>query len=327
MAVEIAVVGAGKIGTKHARVVDSFPDAAVAHVVDADPEAADDLAGAVGAAASDLDAALADCDAVYVCTPDDAHAEVARRAIEAGRHTLVEKPLAATVDETDDLVSLASGAGGVHAVGHVLRFDARYRALADEVEAVGGVVAATAERLVSRARVRRRGEAISPALGLGVHDFDVLAWLLDDRIERVRALDAHGALRAEGYDVADVETVLAEFEDGVTATATLGFCLPDGHPGSIVRTTVVGTDGVATLDGGGEVHAWDGEGGRTPDTHLWPTIDGVPDGALARENRAFVDAVKEGTEPPVPYEAGRDAVAVAAAVERAIATDDAVPVP
>jgi len=162
---------------------------------------------------------------------------------------------------------------------------------------------------------------------LGVHDFDLLAWLLGDRIESVRAVDADGALRAAGYDVPDVTSVLATFEGGATATVRLGFCLPDAHPGSIVRTTVVGTEGAADVDAGGEIRSWDAERGRAPDTQLWPTINGVPRGALAAEDRAFLTAVREGRPSPIPFAAGRDAVAVARAVQEAADRDGPVSVP
>lgn len=151
---------------------------------------------------------------------------------------------------------------------------------------------------------------------LGVHDFDVLAWVTDDTVRWVRAEAADGPLQEEGYATEDIVTVTASFEGGWQAMFTLGFCVPEGHPGSIVRTRVVGSEGIAEVDAtAGSTRRWDDSGGLYADTHLWPTIGGVPDGALANEVRAFVQAIREGDPSPIPYADGRQAVAVAKAVE------------
>lgn len=319
MTLNIAIVGAGKIGHKHAHILKSMADASVSHVVDVDADAANDLAADVDAIAeTDLDDALSACDTAFVCTPDDEHTGVVTRAISAGLHTFVEKPLTTSVSEADDLVTIAKQSDRLHMVGHVLRFDPRYQALSRQIGDVGQVLSATADRLVSRSRARRTGAASRPSMRLGVHDFDVLAWATDDAIERVSAEAANGTLQQEGYDTEDVVTVSASFEGGWQATFTLGFCIPEGHPGSIVRTRVVGSEGIAEVDAtGGSARRWNDSGGSYADTHLWPTIGGVPDGALANEVRAFVRAIRKGDPSPIPYADGRQAVAVARAVEHA----------
>lgn len=321
MAFDIAIIGAGKIGRKHAEILDSMVDTNVAHVVDVDADVANDLAGAVDATSGTApNDALSDCDAVFICTPDDKHADVTRRAIKADLHTFVEKPLATTLAAADDLVAAAEESSRVHMVGHILRFDPRYRTLVKKVDDVGRILSATVDRLVPRSRARRTGGASRPPMRLGVHDFDVLAWATDDTIERVRAATSDGVLREEGYDTEDVVTVTATFARGWQATFTLGYCVPDGHPGSIVRTRIVGSDGIAEVDTtNGDARLWDAHGGTFADTHLWPIVAGVPNGALANEDRAFVRALREGRPSPIPFSDGRRAVAVARAVERAAA--------
>ena len=321
MTTRVAIVGAGKIGTKHARVLHALPGADVSHVVDTQRDAAADLAERVDAAAVPLDEALTSSDAVYVCTPDDAHAESVRAAIETGLHTFVEKPLATDPDVAAELVELAAESNAVHMVGHILRFDSRYRQLQSAVNdgAVGDIRNISARRLVARGRARRTGAQSSPAMRLGVHDFDIFQWFAGEPLTAVSANDVDGALHAEGYDVADVVSVTGEFASGATMDLTIGFCLPDGHPSSVVDATIVGTEGVAQLDASGEeTQIWDVDSGVYPDTNLWPEMSGRPGGALERESREYLAAIENDEESPVPLEAGRGAVAVAAAVERSI---------
>ena len=319
MPLEVSVVGAGKIGTKHARILSDIPDATVTGVVDTDIARAEELAATVNADAVNLATAVG-ADAVFVCTPDDEHVAATRRAVDAECHTFVEKPLATTVADADALVEAAAASDAVHAVGHILRFDPRYCAVrrTADGDSFGDIVSVTMERLVPRGRARRTG-AVSIPMRLGVHDFDLLEWITGERISEVEAVGTDGALRAEGYEMPDVVSVQATLTNEVTATLTLGFCLPDGHPGSTVRTTVVGTTETAQLTATGEeTQHWGSDGGEYVDAHLWPETNGAPGGALATEDRAFVAAARRGDASPVPFSDGRRAVAVAVAAERSL---------
>lgn len=323
MTTRVAIVGAGKIGTKHARVLHALPGAEVSYVVDTRPDAADSVAQRVGATTATFEKALDDIDVVYVCTPDDEHVEIARTAINRSMHTFVEKPLTTDPDAAADLTRMAAESDGIHMVGHILRFDSRYRQLRSAIAdgSIGDVCSISATRLVARGRARRTGAQSSPAMRLGVHDFDILQWLADEPIARVSAYEADGALRAEGYDVADTVTVSGEFASGGTVDLTMGFCLPESHPGSVVDAKIVGTKGTAELDArGAETQIWEDDGGTYPDAHLWPEIAGRPGGALEQESREYLATIESDKTSPVPFEAGRGAVAAAAAVERSIET-------
>lgn len=330
MSLDVAIIGAGKIGHKHARILDTAHDVSVSYIVDIDDAAANELADIVDASPDiGLEAALSGCDVAYVCTPDDAHTDIAAQAIKADVHTFVEKPLATQISEADRLVEASVSSDHVHMVGHILRFDPRYQTLNQRIQnnKLGSILTVTADRLVPRARARRTGAVSGPAMRLGVHDFDLLEWMIDDTIKQVRAKATDGALREQGYDTEDTITVRAEFTGEWWATLTLGYCVPNGHPDSIVRMKVVGTDGISELDASaGPVQQWDADSGTYPDTDLWPTVQGVPDGALANEDRMFIEAIRTEKPSPVPYSAGRRALAVARAVERAADTDTLQPV-
>jgi UDP-N-acetylglucosamine 3-dehydrogenase len=126
----VGVIGAGVMGERHARIYASLPDVELVAVCDTRADIARALA-------KDLDATPyadfaellrhPDVDAVSVCTPDDAHRAPCEAAAAAGKHVLVEKPLAMTVADAEAIITAATKTGVVLLVGHCLRFDPRYR--------------------------------------------------------------------------------------------------------------------------------------------------------------------------------------------------------
>src|SRR5262245_19238381 len=105
----VAIVGAGLMGRSHAQAAARAGGGIVA-VVDLDPARGARLASryAGSKAVTALDAVLGEVDLVHLCTPGASHAALAREALEAGRHALVEKPLAPAADETLSLLDLAA---------------------------------------------------------------------------------------------------------------------------------------------------------------------------------------------------------------------------
>jgi predicted dehydrogenase len=329
MPLTVGVIGVGKIGRKHATIVDAAAGVKLGPLVDIDEARARKVADRLGATAADLDTAIETADALFVCTPDDEHVAVAARAIDAGLHTLVEKPLATSTKETERLVAAAEESDATHMVGHVLRFDPRYRSVKDTVDDgdLGDVVTVTMERFVKRARIRRTGAVSPPWLRLGVHDFDLLEWLVEDRVTSLVATESAGVLPVEGYDINETVSILAELGDS-TAVLAMGFSLPDSHHGSIVEAVVAGTDGMASVDASAEeIRVIDEGGERAVDTHLWPDIDGVPDGALESQDRAFMNAIRRDGGSPIPFTVGHRSVQIAEAVGTAVEENQRVKVP
>jgi predicted dehydrogenase len=330
MPLTVSVVGVGKIGWKHAAILSSMSEVELGPLVDVDEKRAAEASARFGTAATGLDAAIDRADCLFVCTPDPEHTDVTLRAIDAGVHTFVEKPLATTSEETERLRAAAAASDAVHMVGHVLRFDPRYRAVRSAVRDgdVGDLVTVTMERLVKRARLRRTGGVSPPWMRLGVHDFDLLEWACATSVTSLSAVESAGKLGGDGSAVDEAVSVLASLDGGGSATLTMGFCLPDGHPGSIVRTVASGSEGTVAVDASGdETQRWGERGGSAVDTHLWPDVAGTPDGALARQDRAFVRAVRQGDSSPVPFAAGHRAVRIAEAVGTAVSDGERVTVP
>lgn len=224
----LAIVGAGTMGTIHARSCMDIPEADVAWVVDTDIARATALADAFGARATDdPDEALADPDvkAVIVAVPTYLHRAVAERAAARGKHILCEKPLARTREDAKAIIAACERASVRLMVGHVVRFFPEYVRIRDELQrgAIGQVGVARAARLnVYPASVQGGGGrawyadlALSggPILDLMIHDLDTLRWYFG-AVERVFA---RGLSHTPYQPDVDYALAILRFASGVIA--------------------------------------------------------------------------------------------------------------
>ena len=123
--IKVGVVGVGVLGHHHTRLYKANPDVELVGVYDVSPGAAADVGKEYGVPAFDTVTALAEqCDALTVAVPATSHYETAMPLIEMGRHILMEKPIAATVEEARRMVREAEMRNLVFGVGHVERFNA-----------------------------------------------------------------------------------------------------------------------------------------------------------------------------------------------------------
>jgi predicted dehydrogenase len=129
-ALRVAVIGAGRMGAHHARVLSGIDGVRLAGIEDKHPERAAALAQQHGARVfADLDAVIAGCDAAVVASSSPSHREVGRALLDAGIPCLIEKPLALSEADCLDLIAAAARRGTVLAVGHVERFNPATTAL------------------------------------------------------------------------------------------------------------------------------------------------------------------------------------------------------
>jgi len=205
----VGVVGTGALGSHHARVVAALAEAKLTSVYDLDQGRAKAVGEPLGAAiAKDLDDLIGQVDAAVVAVPTAAHAEVATRLLEAGRHVLVEKPITSTLEEGEALVALAARKGLVLQVGHVERFNPASEALKR----------AGAARFVEVHRMSpfpNRSLDIDVILDLMIHDLDLLLAL--DPSKPVQ-IDAVGVPVLT--DRVDIANVRIRFESGLIANLT-----------------------------------------------------------------------------------------------------------
>ncbi len=263
----------------------------------------------------------ADVDAVDVCTPNASHEEIAVAAARSGKHVLVEKPMACSVEEADRMVDAADRAGVVLMPAHNARFGRPFGAMRQAVTRgdIGQVLAfrcawghAGPEHWAPDA-----GWFRDPALAgggalidLGVHVADVLRSVLDDEAVAVSALLWPGANGNGGGDrVEDVAQLLLRFSQGAVGSLQASWAVAAGGDHQL---TVQGT--------GGTLHLND----RTPPT-LFPAGGGDPVALDLPEKgpgvfETFVDAVAHGSPLVVTAADGRAAVALVAAAYRSAAS-------
>jgi predicted dehydrogenase len=325
--VRIGVVGAGFMGRSYARIVNAQPAAELIGVADINGDAAVAVGADLGAPAFPDAAALLDAaqpDGLIVATAEDAHMGPATAALERGVGVLVEKPIAATLADAEAIVAAADRSGATLMVGHLLRFDARYALVQEQVAAgaVGQPLIAYARRHNGKAAQDRLRGRCSLPLFLGVHDYDALRWILASEVISVVARERRGFLAADGFPVEDASVALLGFADGTLATVDQAWILPHGHPaGYDQRLEINGTAGRVELVGheSGVSLATD-DRVSWPDAHLWPTVHGRVSGALERETLHFLDCLRTGSPPLVSGADGVAALRIALAVEEAART-------
>ena len=189
--IRVGVMGVGSMGSHHARVYAELQDAELVGVHDTDGDRAASVAARRGTVALTSEKLLEEAEAVSVAVPTRYHHEVVRQAIDAGVDVLVEKPLAATVDQGRQLLTRANREGVTLQVGHVERFNPAVRTLTEVVPDLD-VIGIDARRLGPPVD---RDDDASVALDLMLHDLDVALSVVEgDDVDVAAAVGA----RADG---------------------------------------------------------------------------------------------------------------------------------
>ena len=311
----IGVAGAGHFGRYHALKIAASDRAVLAGVFDPDTDRARAVGWEAGADAMALETLIAASQAIIVAAPAEVHYEIAAAALQAGRHVLVEKPIAATLAQADALDALAQARGLVLQVGHLERFSAAYGALSGRM---GQPLYIEAMRI---APFKPRGTDVSVILDLMIHDLDLILALVDSPIESV---DAVGAAVASAHE--DIANARIRFESGAVATITASRISARTER----RMRLFAEDGYMAVDfanrrvslisrgllaaGRGKPVA--GVDGFAIEDFSWDDHD-----TLAAEHAAFVASVLDGAPVVVNAAAGRRALSAALQVTQAM--DDA----
>lgn len=209
MTVSVAVVGAGFMGTNHARVLSALQGARLAAIVDPDPARGRLVAAEFG---SDYAASMEDVtvqvDAAIIATPTETHRSVGAQALARGWHILVEKPFAPSVREAQDLVAAANDARRTLAVGHIERFNPVCLDLPRFV---------TEPLFIQTRRLSPFSERVKEGVvrDMMIHDVDLVLWLAHS--EPIRVAADVSMWRSDTEDLA-IATVV--FESGLVAHMT-----------------------------------------------------------------------------------------------------------
>jgi predicted dehydrogenase len=182
-AIRAGVVGVGALGAHHARVWSGLPGALLVGVHDTNATRAAEVASRHGCRSfPDLDALLREVDALSVAVPTADHFAVGRRALESGRHVLLEKPMTATVEQADELIALSEKRDLVLQVGHIERFNPATDVL---LSAGRGARFVEVHRLGS---FSARSLDVDVVLDLMIHDLDIVLALDASPPEQIDAV-------------------------------------------------------------------------------------------------------------------------------------------
>lgn len=318
---KVALLGAGRIGRLHARLLSSTDGIDGLIVADADPVRAAAVAAEVGAtSAPTIDAALDGAEAVVIAAATNAHADLIRASIGRGLPTFCEKPLAADLEATLAVAAEIERSGVPFQLGFQRRFDAGYAA-ARRLVTSGALGTLYVVRLAGHDPEPPHESYIPTSGGLfrdfSIHDFDILRWLTDREVEEVYA---DGGVR--GFPV------FAKYGDVDTAVATLRMVDGPFVVLTAARHDPLGYDIRAELFGSGDSVSV-GLGPRTPLRSLepgvppsagppWPDFMDRFEAAYAAEFAEFVRVAHGAVPSPCVARDGVAALRIAEAATRSL---------
>ncbi len=328
----ICVVGAGLLGARHTRVFHEQADTQVTAIVDVNLARGAEVAGRYGAAAfPSLSAALgtAAIDAVAIATPDHLHHDVFVEALRAGKHALVEKPLATTAAEARSMAEAATASGRAAMVNYSQRYAADYAWIQRQIEtgAIGSprmVISVKFDAIsVPTGMIASWASRTTPIHFMSSHDLDLTCWMLKANPVEVVAREVRGVLAGRGIDAADGLNALIQLDNGASANFHSSWIHPNTYP-KIADGYIqfIGSEGAIFYNNRTRVaEVFNGQGGQKVEfvgVHTADEIGGRITGAFVMSLRHFIDCIHSGTEPDTsPRRVLPVALAQAAIVESA----------
>ncbi len=300
----VGVIGTGWCGGIRAITAANSALVGALHIAETNAERLDEMKGLVSpvTATSNWEDLITnpDIDSLMIsATPETLHYPMAKAALEAGKHVLLEKPISVTLDEADELIDIAESKGLKFTIGYSQRFNSK-QALAKRSIAEGSL-GDPVSVLISRHITRSLGSKVSsrtklsPAAMEGTHDLDTAFWWLEPRQPvRVYSQNAWG-VRRDLHGVPDVQYMTVTMDDGVVVVVGAGMNLPRGYPNfSTTWIEVVGTDGALLMDASHKdiIFNTEKDGVRFPlSTMPGEFVDHVYAGPMERETQHFLEAV------------------------------------
>jgi len=325
----VGVIGVGQMGSLHARVYTQMPHVDLVAVADPQTGNCTRVAESLGVRHTfsnyqDL-LKIEEIDAVSICTPDELHRDPVIAAAHAGKHIMLEKPLATDLKEAQEIVEVVNETKVKSMVGYLLRFDPRYVLVKEAIARgdLGDIIYIVSHRASPYTEGPSRYKAgTSLTMHVAVHDLDMIHWLIPAEPVRIYA---EGATKLLGKKkMKDAVSALLAFNDGAFASVNYAWCLPDESPTRLdARMEIVGTKGTAYIG----VYHQQGvliasrNGIQTPDLHHGPVVNGEVRGDLREEIMAFVDCVMEDKPSPISVEESFVSVRVAHGILESLASE------
>jgi predicted dehydrogenase len=259
-AIEVAVVGTGWCGGIRAETLASHPLVKELHLAEVREDRLEEMEAKTHPTTATTDyrrlVERKALDAVYIsATPENLHFPMAKEFLQAGKHVFLEKPIAVTLEEADELIALSRKKNLKFTIGYSQRFNAKFAYVRKCIR--DGTIGKPVSALVSRHITRSLGKKISgrtklsPAAMESTHDLDFLLWCLEPaKPVRVYSQVNYGVMReTSGSDIPDAQWITVTLDTGMSFVVGGGWSLPPGYPNfSTTWIEMVGTEGAILLD-------------------------------------------------------------------------------
>ncbi len=326
--IRFGILGCGMISSTHADSIGAIPDAELVGVFDMSVDRCRSFADTYGVKGYDsMDALLSDgdIDAICICTPSGFHADNALQVIKAGKHVLVEKPLALNTEDCDKIIEAAAKHGVKASVMSQLRFAETTQVLKSLVEdgALGRVVTADILMKYYRspayfAQSSWRGtwqhDGGGALMNQGIHGIDLLLHIMG----RVKSVYGMARTLSHSIEVEDTASAVVEFENGALGLIQGTTSVSPGYPRVLTISGTKGTVGVtedrftewcvadrdmpAGIQLGGDIRS----GARNPTD--------ISSAGHQKQIEDFMDAILHDREPKVSLADGRRTIEMITAI-------------
>jgi UDP-N-acetylglucosamine 3-dehydrogenase len=300
--IKVGVIGVGSWGVNHVEAYLGLPHAEVVAVADSSPERAEEVARTYNIPHwsdnyEEL-CALKEVEAVSIVTPELEHVKPVESAAKAGKHILLEKPVARAVSDIERMITAARRADVILMPGHLLRFDVRYALIKEKLtnRELGNVVTIQTRRNRTKGNFQKYSR-VHPIFSAAVHDIDLLLWYAGSKVKRVRGYQR----TIQQGSTPDVVWGVIEFASGALGMIETTWLTPD-QVGifSSDKLHLITDKGIASLDlVPGGLSFWFETGFHVPDAVVAPRISGRVQGSLAAELSYFVSCVAMNEKPKV----------------------------
>lgn len=338
--INVGIVGTGWCGGIRAHACADSAMVDQLHIAEVKAERLDEIASETGATTATADykdlLKIDDIDAIVIsATPETTHFPMARDSLLAGKHVFLEKPIAITLSEADELVKLARTKNLKFTIGYSQRFNPKYAYVKKCLDE--GTLGEPVSALVSRHITRNLGKKISgriklsPAAMEATHDIDFVLWCLAPaRPVRVYAQQVEKVMK-KTHDAADCMWIIITMDDGTAFTIGAGWILPPGYPNySATTIEFVGTEGALMIDDSHrDVLLNTMNGGMVLPISTMPgeSVGHVFAGPMAQETLHFVDAVARDRPVLVTPEQARQVMEVYIAADLSAERNEPVTLP
>ena len=301
--INVGVIGVGAMGYNHARVYSKLENANLVAVADVVKPTLDKVCKKYKTKGySEIEDLLKnpEIEAVSVCVPTTFHHEVVMQAIKYGKHVLVEKPIAFTAEEAEEMIDAAKKAGVKLATGHVERFNPAVQKAKEliENEVIGDLVTISAKRV---GPFPPRIKDVGVAIDLAIHDLDVMNFLIEAPVKQVYSTMSSILDQSDFEDHAEI---MVSFDEDITGILEVNWLTPYKRR----QIEITGTEGIITIDY--IAQSLEVYGKFAQDIQITPVEP------LSKELKSFLCKIEADEEPEITGEDGLKALKMVLAANK-----------